>query len=315
MGVEMVLPLVLAISVLSLAVAGILARQVLAADTGKPEMREISDAIRQGAEAFLRRQYRTIAVLAIAAALVIFGFYFHNRGVKNIAQMGSGTAWKVTVSFLVGALCSALAGYIGMFVSIRANIRTAAAAMTSLNKALRIALRGGAVSGLTVVSMSLLGVGGLFMIFGGMHDYQHVPLQIVGFAFGASFVALFAPLGVGIYTKAADGGADLLEPTAAENIGAMILGIALYPIFGLGGILFPLLARAFGLIATIAGVLAVRCREDEDPMNALNRGYLVTTVLAMIGFGVSVFTLLRPARGSAAIVHRPYLLLAGIVGI
>src|SRR5207245_9618575 len=215
MGVEMVLPLVLASGGLSLAVAGILARQVLAADTGKPEMREISDAIRQGAEAFLRRQYRTIAILAIAAALVIFGFYFHNRGVKNIAQMGSGTAWKVTVSFLVGALCSALAGYIGMFVSIRANIRTAAAAMTSLNKALQIALRGGAVSGLTVVSMSLLGVGGLFLIFGGMHDYQHVPLQIVGFAFGASFVALFAQLGGGIYTKAADVGADLVGKVEA----------------------------------------------------------------------------------------------------
>ena len=153
-----------------------------------------------------------------------------------------------------------------MFVSIRSNIRTAAAAMTSLNGALQIALRAGAVSGLTVVSMSLLGVGGLFVLFGGMNDYEHVPLQIVGFGFGASFVALFAQLGGGIYTKAADVGADLVgkveagipeddprnpaviadlvgdnvgdcagrgadlfESTAAENVGAMILGIALYP--------------------------------------------------------------------------------------
>src|SRR5207245_10643589 len=139
MGVEMVLPLVLASGGLSLAVAGILARQVLAADTGKPEMREISDAIRQGAEAFLRRQYRTIAVLAIAAALVIFGFYFHNRGVKNIAQMGSGTAWQVTVSVLGGALCAALPGCIGMFVSLRANIRTAAAASARPHKAPQLA--------------------------------------------------------------------------------------------------------------------------------------------------------------------------------
>src|SRR6266850_3129310 len=215
MGIEMVLPLVLAISVFSLLVAGFLARQVLAADTGTAEMRAISDAIREGAEAFLRRQYRTIAMLAAVAAVVIFGFYFYNREVKNIAEMGQGTAWKVTLSFLVGALCSALAGYIGMFVSIRANIRTASAARTSLNRALQIALRGGAVSGLTVVAMSLLGVGGLFLAFGGMEHYQHVPLQIVGFGFGASFVALFAQLGGGIYTKAADVGADLVGKVEA----------------------------------------------------------------------------------------------------
>jgi len=352
MGVDAVLPVVLIISIFSLVVAGALARQVLAADAGKPEMRDISDAIREGAEAFLRRQYRTIAMLAVVAAAVIFGFYFYNRGVKNIAEMGSGTAFKVTLSFVVGALCSGIAGYIGMFVSIRANIRTAAAAMTSLNRALQIALRGGAVSGLTVVAMSLLGVGGLFLVFNGLHDYQHVPLQIVGFAFGASFVALFAQLGGGIYTKAADVGADLVgkveagipeddprnpaviadlvgdnvgdcagrgadlfESTAAENIGAMILGIALYPVFGMGGILFPLLARAFGLLATMVGVLTVRCREDEDPMNALNRGYLVTTVLAMIGFGISVRWLLRPAGRSMAHVHQWYLLGAGVIGI
>ena len=281
---------------------------------------------------------------------MIFGFYYVNREVKNIAEMGSGTAWKVTISFVTGALCSAVAGYIGMFVSIRANLRTAAAAMTSLDRALRIALRGGAVSGLTVVSMSLLGVGGLFYFFGGLHDYEHVPLQIVGFGFGASFVALFAQLGGGIYTKAADVGADLVgkveagipeddprnpaviadlvgdnvgdcagrgadlfESTAAENVGAMILGIALFPVFGMGGIVFPLLARAFGLIATMVGVFVVRCREDEDPMNALNRGYLVTTILAMAGFAAAVYLLLRPLPG--ATVHQGYLLGAGIIGI
>jgi len=197
MGVEAVLLSVLGISVLSLIVAGVLARQVLAADTGKPEMRVISDAIREGAEAFLSRQYRTIGMLAVVAAAVIFAFYFVNRDVENIKAMGEGTAFKVTISFITGALCSAIAGYIGMFVSIRANIRTASAAMTSLNKALQIALRGGAVSGLSVVAMSLLGVGGLFFAFGGLQNYEHVPLQIVGFGFGASFVALFAQLGAG----------------------------------------------------------------------------------------------------------------------
>jgi K(+)-stimulated pyrophosphate-energized sodium pump len=352
MPVEHVLPLVLGISILSLGVAWVLAREVLSADTGKPEMRSISDAIREGAEAFLHRQYRTIAMLAVVAAAAIFAFYFANREVANIKEMGAGTFWKVTISFVIGATCSAIAGYIGMFVSIRANIRTAAAALTSLNKALQIALRGGAVSGLAVVSMSLLGVGGLFWMFGGLQDYRHVPLQIVGFGFGASFVALFAQLGGGIYTKAADVGADLVgkveagipeddprnpavvadlvgdnvgdcagrgadlfESTAAENVGAMILGIALYPVFGLGGILFPLLARAFGLIATIVGVYSVKVREDEDPMSGLNRGYLVTTVIAMLGFAVAVHMLLRPVAGVSAEAHPGFLLLAGIVGI
>ncbi|HEY6547895.1 MAG TPA: sodium-translocating pyrophosphatase, partial [Vicinamibacteria bacterium] len=110
-------------------------------------------------------------------------------------------------------------------------------------------------------------------------------------------------------------GADLFESTAAENVGAMILGIALFPVFGLGGILFPLLARAFGLIATIVGVFSVKCREDEDPMNALNRGYLVTTVLAMVGFGASVYLLLTPVAGSLGVVNQAYLLLAGVIGI
>src|SRR2546428_8846556 len=316
MDVDTVLPLVLTIGVLSLVVAGFLARHVLAADTGKPEMRAVPDAIREGAEAFLRRQYRTIGILAVVAAAVIFVFYFANGDVKNIAEMGRGTAWKITLSCVVGALCSAIAGYIGMFVSIRANIRSAAAAMISLNKALQIALRGGAVSGLSVVAMSLLGVGGLFYLFGGMQDYSHVPLQIVGFGFGASFVALFAQLGGGIYTKAADVGADLVgkveagipeddprnpaviadlvgdnvgdcagrgadlfESTAAENIGAMILGSGLAlanpgafsPAQVVGLMLFPLVARAFGLVASIIGVLVVKAREDEDPMHALNR--------------------------------------------
>src|SRR6059036_470113 len=323
MDVGTVLPLVLTISVLSLVVAGFLARHVLAADTGKPEMRAISDAIREGAEAFLRRQYRTIGIFAVVAAAIIFAFYFANSDVKNIAEMGRGTAWKITLSFVVGALCSAIAGYIGMFVSIRANVRSAAAAMTSLNKAPQIALRGGAVSGLSVVAMSLLGVGGLFYLFCGMQDYSHVPLQIVGFGFGASFVALFAQLGGGIYTKAADVGADLVgkveagipeddprnpaviadlvgdnvgdcagrgadlfESTAAENIGAMILGVALFNYFGLKGVLFPLVVRAFGVLASMAGIWVVRTEEDGDPMQALNKGYYLTTLLAAVGFGI-----------------------------
>src|SRR2546422_7695000 len=232
----------------------------------------------------------------------------------------------------------------GLWFAIRANIRTAAASRSSLNLGLQIALRGGAVSGLFVVVMSLLGVGGLFALlrlFG--TPAQQIPFLIVGYGFGASFVALFAQLGGGIYTKAADVGADLVgkveagipeddprnpaviadlvgdnvgdcagrgadlfESTAAENIGAMILGVALFKEFGLLGILFPLMARAFGLIASIAGILVVRTDEDKDPMRALNRGYAVTTVLAVIGFYFSVRLILQ---------GHLWLFAAGVVGI
>ncbi len=328
------LRIILAISVSSLVVAALLARQVLRADTGTPRMQEISNAIKEGAEVCLRRQYKTIYLISGVVALVLLLLYL---------KSDFTLAWKITVGFLTGAICSGLAGFIGMFVSIRANIRTANAAQTSLNRALQLALRGGAVSGLSVVAMSLLGVGILFYFYGGLNDPTHVPDQIVGFGFGASLVALFAQLGGGIYTKAADVGADLVgkveagipeddprnpaviadlvgdnvgdcagrgadlfESTAAENIGAMILGVALFKEFGLLGILFPLMARAFGLIASIAGILVVRTDEDKDPMRALNMGYAVTTVLAVIGFYLAVRLMLQ---------GNLWLFAAGVVGI
>ncbi len=330
------LTFIMSVSVLSLMVAVLFARQVLRAETGTPGMQEIAAAIKEGAEAFLRRQYSTIALLSGVVALILFAFYLRSKGMT--------LAWRTVVAFLFGALCSGIAGYSGMFVSIRANLRAAAAARTSLNRALQLALRGGAVNGLAVVALSLLGVGGLFYFFGGLEHPQEVPLHIVGFGFGASFVALFAQLGGGIYTKAADVGADLVgkieagipeddprnpaviadlvgdnvgdcagrgadlfESTAAENIGAMIIGIALFPVFGIKGIFFPLVARAFGLIASIVAVLVVRTKEQgEDPMQALNRGYLVTTVLAMAGFYVAVRTMLQ---------DNLWFFAAGIVGI
>jgi K(+)-stimulated pyrophosphate-energized sodium pump len=311
------------VSVLSLVMAVVFSRLVLAADTGTPGMQEIAAAIKEGAEAFLKRQYLTIFYMSLALAVLLFIFYFTHNGFE--------LAWKTVVSFIVGAICSAIAGFAGMFVSIRTNLRAASAARTDLNRAMQLALRGGAVTGLSVVAMSLLGVGGLFLLFGGLHDPTTIPYQIVGFAFGASFVALFAQLGGGIYTKAADVGADLVgkveagipeddprnpaviadlvgdnvgdcagrgadlfESTAAENIGAMILGVALYGKFGILGVFFPLVARAFGLIASIIGVWIVRLKNDtEDPMAALNRGYLVTTILAIAGFYVAVRYLLK----------------------
>ena len=347
-----ILLIIIAISVVSLAFAGFLAFNVLNNDCGTKPMQEISNAIKEGAEAFLRRQYKTIGLLSLVLAVVIFLFYNYSSS-PNITELGPTIAIRVTFAFLLGAACSAIAGFIGMFVSIRANIRAATAAMTSLNKALQIALRGGAVSGLSVVSMSLLGVGGLFYFYGGLDSEaltRLVPLQIVGFGFGASFVALFAQLGGGIFTKAADVGADLVgkveagipeddprnpaviadlvgdnvgdcagrgadlfESTAAENIGAMILGIALYPVFGLGGIMFPLLARAFGLIATMVGVMVVKTKEDGDPMQALNRGYYVTTVIAMIGFYFTVQLLLPSQPGIN--MNNNWFFAAGVIGI
>src|SRR5882724_9780387 len=205
---RMYLWIALVVGVLALGAALMLARAVIASDTGTAEMRAISDAIREGAEAFLRRQYTTIGEIAVALAIVVFVGY-------HMSPRTSPYALKTVISFLVGAVCSALAGYTGMYCSIRANIRTASAARTSLNKALQMALRGGAVTGLVVVALSLLGVGVLFLFFGGLENPQAVPYQLVGFGFGASLVALFAQLGGGIYTKAADVGADLVVKAEA----------------------------------------------------------------------------------------------------
>ena len=306
-----------------------LSRWVMARDTGTPEMRKISDAIQEGAEAYLRRQNKTIAMLAVfVAALLVVGY-----GVLRTSQPTDPVndrgmlAMFITLSFALGALSSAIAGYMGMWVSIRTNIRVAAAAMTSLNAALQTALRGGAVSGLFTVGMSILGVGGLFGILtmfapAGLDAAawaQKIPFLIVGYGFGASFVALFAQLGGGIYTKAADVGADLVgkveagipeddprnpaviadlvgdnvgdcagrgadlfESTAAENIGAMILGVLLFKFFGVAGVLLPLLIGVAGIGASIIGIMSVKVSESEDPMNGLNRGFYLTTALVSV---------------------------------
>src|SRR3989441_9966477 len=347
--------LVMLISVLSLGFAVFLARQVLAADTGTPQMQDLAAAIKEGAEAFLRRQNRTIAVIGLGVAALIFILYAAVRPPNpNDPATPFNMAIATTLSFVFGALCSGIAGYIGMFVSIRANLRTASAVRSSLNRALQIALRGGAVSGLFVVAMSLLGVGGLYV---GLRAFgvepEKIPLLIVGYGFGASLVALFAQLGGGIYTKAADVGADLVgkgeagipeddprnpaviadlvgdnvgdcagrgadlfESTAAENIGAMVLGVVLFPFFGIAGVIFPLVARSFGLVASIVGVFVVRAREDEAPMSALNRGYIVASVLAAILFGVGAWAMLQPSSPTASgSLTWAYYWVSGIAGM
>jgi len=347
---------VIVISFLSLVFAVYLARYVMQRDTGTARMQEISNAIKEGAEAFLSRQNRTIVSFSAVLAALIFILYAYFRTPSPADPVPPvQMAFWTTFSFVLGALCSVIAGYVGMWVSIRANIRTAAAVRSSLNEALQIAMRGGAVSGLFVVAMSLLGVGGLYALLEALgHDPQKIPFTIVGYGFGASFVALFAQLGGGIYTKAADVGADLVgkieagipeddprnpaviadlvgdnvgdcagrgadlfESTAAENIGAMIIGVGLYPFFGLKGILFPLVARAFGLVASIVGIMVVKCKENEDPMAALNRGYYVTSILAAAGFLAASYYMLQvdSTKYPEATLAWFYFFLCGVIGI
>ena len=309
----------------------VLARNVLRRDPGTPKMQEIGDMIFEGAWAFLKRQYSTIGILSLVIAIIIGVLVALMGGEKGIEGMTAfGIGWRTGVAFLVGAFCSAISGFIGMYIAVKSNVRCAAGAQKSLKEAVTIALRGGAVSGFLITALSLIGVTAIFFAFGGGSKPQIAPHLIVGFGFGASFVALFAQLGGGIYTKAADMGADLVgkveagipeddprnaaviadlvgdnvgdcagrgadlfESTAAENIGAMILGVIAYLATGnIAWILFPLVVRAFGLIASMIGVLVVRAKEEENAMNALNRGYFVAIALSIIGMAITIHFML-----------------------
>jgi K(+)-stimulated pyrophosphate-energized sodium pump len=308
--------------VIAVIAAAVLARDVLGRDKGTPEMQQVAGYIYEGAMAFLNRQYRTIGILAVIAAVLIgilLGAIAPSVGDVSSVEL----AWRTAVAFLVGAACSAISGFVGMWISVQANLRTAAAATKSLRDALVVSLRGGAVSGLLVVSLSLLGVLGIFAAYGGFTQPDVAPFLIVGFGFGASFVALFAQLGGGIYTKAADVGADLVgkveagipeddprnaavvadlvgdnvgdcagrgadlfESTAAENIGAMILGVAIYTAtHDPAWIYFPLVVRSVGLLASIVGVYVVGFGRTEvgDAQASLNLGYWTMTVLCALG--------------------------------
>ena len=311
--------------------AVLLARDVLRRDAGTPKMKEIGDMIFEGAWAFMKRQYGTISILSVVVAVAIGVLVALLGGEKGIEGMtGFGIGWRTAVSFLVGALCSGVSGFVGMYIAVKSNVRCAAGAQKSLTEAVTIALRGGAVSGFLITALSLIGVTAIFFAFGGGSKPEIAPHLIVGFGFGASFVALFAQLGGGIYTKAADMGADLVgkveagipeddprnaaviadlvgdnvgdcagrgadlfESTAAENIGAMILGIIAYLATGnIAWILFPLVVRAFGLIASMVGVMIVRAKEEENAMNALNRGYFVAIALSIIGMAATIYFML-----------------------
>ena len=324
-----------------------LARDVISRDQGTQAMQDVAATIYEGAVAFIRRQYMTIAILAIVGAFII-GAVIAVVDTQDVAEsdiFGVQLGVYTAIAFIVGAACSMASGIIGMFISVKANLRTAAAARHSLVGAVQVAMRGGAVSGFLVVALSLLGVWGIFVAFGGFEYPARAPFLIVGFGFGASFVALFAQLGGGIYTKAADvgsdlvgkveagipeddprnagviadlvgdnvgdcagRGADLFESTAAENIGAMILGVAVYAIAVLAGwpnpeawIFFPLVVRALGLIGTIFAVaFFIKGKEDEDPMKILNRGYWATTAFAVVGLAIATYVMMDTGSQTGA---------------
>ncbi len=301
------------IAVVSLVFAWAFWHQVTTGGDGTPAMQKVAGAIHTGARAFIKRQYVTIAILSVAVGAVMF--------IGHALAGNVQTGIELSSSFLLGALFSGIAGVVSMVVATKANLKTASAATHSLNAALKMSLRSGTVSAIVILALSIIGLGGLFLFY---HLYlgiepAEIPGLIVGYGFGASFVALFAQLGGGIYTKAADVGADLVgkieagipeddprnpavvadlvgdnvgdcagrgadlfESIVAENVGAMVLGVVLASQFGINGILFPLIIGAIGLIASIGGVLVVRHKGKETPMQSMLKGFWLTTLVTTV---------------------------------
>jgi K(+)-stimulated pyrophosphate-energized sodium pump len=316
-----VLILSAAAALLAIAVGFILMKGVLAADEGTPKMKEIALAIQEGAWAYLKRQFKTIAVILVPLAVVVFITSVAVKkpdGAEALSFAGSGAAR--TIAFVLGGVLSGLTGYIGMTLATRGNVRTAAAAKTgSLPAALKVAFRTGGIAGMFTVGLGLLGATIIIMIF------QNTSSAIlIGFGFGGSLLALFLRVGGGIFTKAADVGADLVgkieagipedDPrnpaTIADNVGdnvgdcagmaadlfesyevtlvaSIILGVAAFRSIGANpalGLVFPLAARAIGVVASIAGIFAVSAKEGEtNALKPINRGFLVAGVLTVIG--------------------------------
>ena len=309
---------VLAVAVIGLLYAAFLTRQVLREPQGTDKMQRISMAIRTGGNAYLMRQFRTILLLIFVLAVFVFFTGWFAEGTSAYGNpnwlIGLGRAG----GFLMGAVFSATVGYIGMNMAMRANVRVAQASRTSFMQALKIGYRAGTITGMLTDGLGLLGGTIIFMIF-----FKDAPLVLLGFGFGGTLLALFMRVGGGIYTKAADVGADLVgkvekgipedDPRNAaviadqvgDNVGdcagmaadifesyevtivaAMILGLFLTAVTGqLYWIIFPLLVRAAGVFSSIISTYSVRAvREGENAMNAIHRGYILAAIISIISF-------------------------------
>ena len=288
-------------------VYGILSSQwILKQPAGNERMQEISRAIQEGASAYMNRQYATIGVVGVVLFVVL----------------GITLNWATAIGFAIGAILSALTGYIGMFVSVRANVRTAQAATQGVNSALNIAFRGGAITGMLVVGLALIGVAGYFLILTGMGSSTDGAIHaLIGLAFGGSLISIFARLGGGIFTKGADVGADLVgkveagipedDPrnpgVIADNVGdnvgdcagmaadlfetyavtiiaTMLLGTLVASSIGANAVFYPLVLGAVSIVASIIGTFFVKTSDGGKVMGALYKGVIVAGVLAAIAF-------------------------------
>src|SRR5213083_2143839 len=249
---------------------------LLTRPAGSERMQEIARAVQEGAAAYLRKQYTTIAFVAILPFLLL-GFY---------DKLGWGTA----IGFLIGATLSAAAGFIGMNVAVRSNTRTAEAAKHGLKPALNIAFRAGSVTGLLVVGLGLFGVAGYYGVLTVWlnHSHESAINDLVGLAFGGSLISVFARLGGGIYTKAANVGAcagmaaDLFETYAVTAVAVMLLAVKTFPAVHVE--LYPLALGGISILASVIGTFFARVGRSGSIMNALYKAVLVATVLSAIGF-------------------------------